>query len=197
MTVKVIENTDGQHRFQPRKWVLEDDSGQFERHYEHLENPNTVSVVIRDTEGKWVCVKEFRAGAGQYMVGLVSGVMETGETPEDAAAREALEEAGYVLNMDKMVVAGPFFKSPGWTDECAYIVYAWDAVPAKDKAEQDPHENVEVMVVDVLVVGAPGNPHDLATFAAVGFATMIDQMIEGNPSARRVDLGSEEGVQWG
>ena len=40
-------------------------------------------------------VREYAAGVHRYELGLVKGRMDAGETPEQAANRELMEEAGY------------------------------------------------------------------------------------------------------
>src|SRR3546814_20853030 len=43
-------------------------------------------------------VREYAAGVHRYELGLVQGRIDAGETPEHAANRELMEEAGYGAN---------------------------------------------------------------------------------------------------
>ena len=72
-----------------------------------------------------VMIEQFRAGPyahseGQrplssWLVEPIAGRIETNEAPEEVARREALEEAGCLLN--RLVPIGAFFQSPGCISE--------------------------------------------------------------------------------
>ncbi len=54
------------------------------------------SVVGAITEdGRVVMVRQFRPGPGKYLLDLPGGVIDPGQTPEDAARAELREETGY------------------------------------------------------------------------------------------------------
>lgn len=76
---------------------------------------------IRD---RVLLVEQFRAGpqargdANPWLVETVAGRIDGGETPEDAARREALEEAGLTL---RTLIAGPrYYPSPAAKGEYIY-----------------------------------------------------------------------------
>ena len=67
-----------------------------------------------------VLIEQFRVGAmkakaNPWLLEIVAGAVEDGETPEDVAHREALEEAGCVLR--ELIRIGEFFTSPGGYSE--------------------------------------------------------------------------------
>ena len=85
---------------------------------------NCVAILLYDPQrDEVVIIEQFRAGAilkptqeEAWLLEIVAGAMEKGETAEDVARREALEEAGcQVLDMIKI---NEFFTSPGGTSEC-------------------------------------------------------------------------------
>ena len=63
------------------------------RGMEVLRLPDSVSIVAVDG-GLLVVVRQTRAGAGGRTLELPAGSIEDGETPEECAARELVEECG-------------------------------------------------------------------------------------------------------
>lgn len=67
------------------------------REYRYLvkEEPQFSVVGAITTDGKVVMVRQFRPGPGKYLLDLPGGVIDPGQTPEDAARAELREETGY------------------------------------------------------------------------------------------------------
>jgi len=72
-----------------------------------------------------VLLEQFRAGkfaagaADPWMIEIVAGIIEAGETPEDMARREAVEEAGCQLGA--MEALPGFYPSAGGSSEYTYL----------------------------------------------------------------------------
>jgi ADP-ribose pyrophosphatase len=64
--------------------------------YYMLEVPDYVAVVARTREGRILLVRQYRPIVGRDSIELPSGHVDVGETPEQAARRELLEETGAV-----------------------------------------------------------------------------------------------------
>lgn len=85
---------------------------------------NCVAVILYDPQrDEVVIIEQFRAGAiltpkqeDAWLLEIVAGAMEDGETPEDVARREAIEESG--CDIQELVKINEFFTSPGGTSEC-------------------------------------------------------------------------------
>ena len=65
------------------------------RPYVTLEAPDWVNLVALTPEGEMVLVRQWRHGTRRFELELPAGAIEDGESPEQAAARELLEETGY------------------------------------------------------------------------------------------------------
>ena len=60
-----------------------------------LEYPDWVNIIAITEQGDFVMVRQYRHAMDQVMVELCAGMCEDGETPEQSARRELLEETGY------------------------------------------------------------------------------------------------------
>nr|WP_276599476.1 NUDIX hydrolase [Nannocystis sp. SCPEA4] len=65
------------------------------RQYVTLDAPDWVNLVALTPEGQLVLVRQWRHGTRRFELELPAGAIDRGETPEQAAARELLEETGY------------------------------------------------------------------------------------------------------
>lgn len=59
------------------------------------EFPDWVNVIAITRAGEFVMISQYRHGLGETRYELVAGCCEPGESPEQSARRELLEEAGY------------------------------------------------------------------------------------------------------
>lgn len=60
-----------------------------------LQSPDWAQLLPITREGEAVLVRQFRHGSGKVTLEVPSGLVEAGEDPAVAAARECLEETGY------------------------------------------------------------------------------------------------------
>lgn len=80
-----------------------------------------VAVLLFDPDRDMVVlVEQFRigalcAGVDPWVLEIVAGLVEPGESPADVACREALEEAG--ARIDAIIPISRHLSSPGFTDE--------------------------------------------------------------------------------
>lgn len=65
------------------------------RPYVSLEVPDWVNMIALTHAGELVLVRQWRHGTRRFELEIPAGVIEPGETPEQAAARELREETGY------------------------------------------------------------------------------------------------------
>lgn len=65
-----------------------------------LWQPDWVLILARTVEGKWVMTEQYRHGTGKIALEFPAGIIDKGETPEQAALRELQEECGYGLKVN-------------------------------------------------------------------------------------------------
>ena len=65
---------------------------------EIVDRPDTVSVVALDNDANILLVRQYRYAISKYTLEIPAGVIDPGETPEQAARRELREETGYDPN---------------------------------------------------------------------------------------------------
>ena len=60
-----------------------------------IESPDWINVIPLTDDGQVVLIEQYRHGAGEISLEIPGGMVDDGESPRDAAARELLEETGY------------------------------------------------------------------------------------------------------
>lgn len=82
---------------------------------------NCVAVLLYDPDAdKVVLIEQFRVGSlmrpeKAWMLEIVAGAMEEGETAEEVAYRESMEEAG--CEIQELMVINEFYTTPGGSSE--------------------------------------------------------------------------------
>lgn len=75
--------------------LFSDIPGLHNQPYFCITGADAVLILARTVEGQWILVKQFRPAIRAYTLEFPAGSIDSGETPEKAAARELLEETGY------------------------------------------------------------------------------------------------------
>ncbi len=72
-----------------------------------LWQPDWVLILARTAQGKWVMTEQYRHGTGKIALEFPAGIIDKGETPEQAALRELQEECGYGMPVSDCHEAAP------------------------------------------------------------------------------------------
>ncbi len=102
---------------------------------EIVERRDAVAVMPLDKDGNVLLVRQFRKAVEQEMYELPAGVMEDGESPEEAARRELAEETG--LSAGSLQRLAGFYTTPGFSNEYIHIFAARDLQPAEATLDDD------------------------------------------------------------
>lgn len=98
-------------------------------------HPGSVVVLAHLPDGRLLLVRQYRYAAGEPLWELVAGAIEPGETQQEAARRELLEETGYQAGTLKRLF--DFFPSPGILTERMCLVEARNLTRAKARPDAD------------------------------------------------------------
>lgn len=105
-------------------------------------DPDAVCIVSLLPDGSVLLEREFRYPLNSWCVSLPAGLIDAGETLEEAVARELSEETGYRLRDDIVPAVRPLpqpgFSSTGLTEENVQVVFAQvepGGQPRPDSAE--------------------------------------------------------------
>ena len=126
------------------------------------------SVVVIPWNGRAVAlIEQYRHAAGRRVLELPAGKLDgAGETPEETARRECIEEAG--LDPGTLVRVHACFTSPGFTDEYSHIFLAGDLTPV----EAEP-QGIEEEQADIVWMTADEVRHALETGSFEDATTII------------------------
>lgn len=94
---------------------------------EMVRHPGAAAVVplLSDpagTDPQVLLIRQYRYAAGGPIWEVPAGVLESGETPEECARRELLEETG--ARAERMELLTTIFTTPGFTDERIHLFLA-------------------------------------------------------------------------
>ena len=102
-----------------------------------LEQPNWVNVIPLTPNNQVIMVEQWRHGTRSIHLETPGGLMDDGETPEQCARRELLEETGY--EPDKLVTLGTVHPNPSFQINVQHYILAENcrkiAEPKLDHAE--------------------------------------------------------------
>lgn len=126
-------------------------------------NNGAAVLFIRNDEV--LLVRQFRYAYNKEMYEIPAGLVNKGELPKDAAARELEEETGYKAELCHLV---NIFPSPGYTDEVIHIYFAKNSTRTEQKLDDGEFLNAEFVPLDkVLSMIESGEICDAKTVVAV------------------------------
>jgi 8-oxo-dGTP pyrophosphatase MutT (NUDIX family) len=109
--------------------------------YYVLDLADAVHVVALTPDGQVLLVRQFRAGSGRDSLEIPGGLVDPGEDPCTAGARELLEETGYAG--DPAVLLGTLWSNPSLlTSRISTVVIR----NARLVAEPDPDQHEELTI---------------------------------------------------
>ena len=113
-------------------------------------------------------IRQYRDAIRKEILEIPAGILNTGESPLEAARRELQEEIGYDAGI--LEEWGSFFTSPGFSDEKVTLFFAADLV--ESRLEPDDDEFIHVVPVkreDIPDLLESGRVEDAKTVAALAW----------------------------
>ncbi len=113
----------------------------------HIVDAVVIIPIVKTPSGnKLVVIREFRVPIGDYLYGFAAGLIDKGETIEEAVRRELKEETG--LKVDRIVEISPrVFSSAGMSDESNHMVLVEASGEITNKF-LEATEDIEVLLMD-------------------------------------------------
>ena len=130
-------------------------SGQYHR-------PDAVVIVpYHRTRHKMIITRESRVPLNDYEYGFPAGLVDSGESIEQAARRELREETGLTVSRF-MKISPPIYSSAGMTDESVAMVYV------ECEGEPSTRANTESELIEIVLI-SPQEALDLLSDKTLKF----------------------------
>lgn len=114
-----------------------------------LESTDWVNVIPLTPRNEVVLISQYRHGIKEATLEIPGGIVEPGDSPEEAARRELREETGY--EESEMILLGSVHPNPAFLDNKCYTYLARE-VSLVGKQEQDAKEDIQVLLRPVDVI---------------------------------------------
>lgn len=125
------------------------DSGN-EGDFYRIDTRDWVNVIALTEDNNVILVRQYRHGSDEITLEIPGGIIDDGETPEQAARRELLEEAGY--DCAEATIIGRVRSNPALFDNWTWTVLATGLTAGATKFDE--HEEIEL--VGLPIAHVPG-----------------------------------------
>lgn len=129
-----------------------------------LRTPQWVNVLPITSEGQVVLIRQWRHGSERPSLEIPGGIVDPGETAEQAAARELLEETGYAP--ERLTRLGQVNPNPAMFDN---VCHSYLALGCRLRAGQRLDDSERIEVLTRPVADLPG----LVTQGAIDHALVL------------------------
>ncbi|MBW2108450.1 MAG: NUDIX hydrolase [Deltaproteobacteria bacterium] len=102
---------------------------------EVIRHPGAAAMVPVLDDGRIALIRQFRHAVGNFVWEIPAGTLEKGESPDQCAHRELVEEIGY--RADRLEKLAEILPAPGYTDEHIHIFLATGLTPTGQALDED------------------------------------------------------------
>jgi ADP-ribose pyrophosphatase len=152
------------------------------REWESFERVNCKGIVavvpVTDNE-EVLLIRQFRPAVNGYVIEFPAGLNDKGDTLQEAARRELLEETGYTAKKIVFLTEGPLSSGASGEILTAYLAngLALNQVQGQGVGKRDETEDIEILKVPIKkvesrlsVLRSEGNYIDLKIFGLIELA---------------------------
>jgi ADP-ribose pyrophosphatase len=107
-----------------------------------LESMDWVNVIPLTPDNQVVLIRQYRHGTRKITLEIPGGIVESSDTPEEAARRELREETGFCES--EMISLGKVRPNPAFLNNHCYTFVARNVLRAGEQL-QDDKEDIEVL----------------------------------------------------
>lgn len=115
-----------------------------EHDFHIIESEDWINVIPLIADHHVVMIRQYRHGARRVTLEIPGGLVDPGDTPEQAAARELMEETGY--QADALVQIGVVNPNPALFNNRCYTYVARNVKKINDPTP-DQAEDIEVVLI--------------------------------------------------
>ncbi len=135
---------------------------------EIVRHPGAAVILPVAADRRVILIRQFRYAAGETLLEVPAGTIDPGESPEETAARELVEETGYhARRLEKLA---EFFPSPGILAERMHLFLATELEKREAAPEADESLQVEELPFERALALEPGKDvRDAKTLVALSF----------------------------
>lgn len=132
--------------FAVRRMLVRTPDGRQTEEYHVIERPDSVQVVALTTDGQVLMVEQERHGTLETSLEFVAGLIDEGESPAQAAARELEEETGY--HVGELQPLGWYYTDPAILTNKVTVFLAEGCTPTGER-QPDADEFVRPLLFDI------------------------------------------------
>jgi ADP-ribose pyrophosphatase len=133
---------------------------------EILEHKGAIGLLPVLPDGRIGLIRQWRSAVQEYIYELPAGGLEEGETPEECAKRESIEEIGYEVG--KITPLFHCWLAPGYSSEMMWGFLGEDLKEVGAQPEEDETiELVPVTLEEALQMVDDGRIHDSKTTCGI------------------------------
>jgi ADP-ribose pyrophosphatase len=147
---------------------------------EVVRHPGAAVMLPVTADRRVILVRQFRYAAGETLLEVPAGTIDPGESPEETARRELVEETGYYPGrLEKLT---EFFPSPGVLAERMHLFLATELEKRERSLDEDESlELVELPWEEALALEPGKDVRDAKTIVALSFLSRHPGLTPAGP----------------
>lgn len=150
-------------------------NGEFRTYERLVSGPNGAVMIVPILENKTILlIREYSAGTDDYQLAFPKGLMDSGETPQQAANRELKEEVGF--GAKSFSVLKKISLAPGYFTHQMNLILAEDLFP--ESLPGDEPEPLEVVYWPIDEIDSILEQNDFTEARSIAALFLVKQHLE-------------------